>query len=407
MPAFTASPGALRLFAVSIVARLPLAMLSIGWLVHIEHLTGSFATAGAVAGTLAVAQGVGGPLLGRLADRRGQTLVLVAGAVVAGTALVAGAALPADAPLWAILGLAAVLGLSTPPVGACMRTLLPTVLSDPTALRRAYAIDAAAVELTWATGPPLVLLAGAVWSTGAALTAAGVVLALATLLFAAFPASRSWRPAPGVVRPAGGALRAPGMRTLVLVLLGVGMLFGGFEVAIAAAADALHRTAAAGPLLGLWGLGSLAGGIVAARAGGGARTGAGLAVLLAALAAGHLALAAVAGSLIALAAFTVLAGTMIAPTLATPLGMVDGIAPAGTATEAFAWLATALAIGTSVGAATAGVVAEASGPAATFVLAAGAAAVAAVIAGLRAHTLAPAEQAPAARPALPAQPVPA
>ena len=77
MTAFTSTPGALRLFACSILARLPLAMLSIGWLVHVEHLTGSFATAGAVAGTLAVAQGVGGPLLGRLADRRGQTAVLV------------------------------------------------------------------------------------------------------------------------------------------------------------------------------------------------------------------------------------------------------------------------------------------------------------------------------------------
>ena len=170
------------------------------------------------------------------------------------------------------------------------------------------------------------------------------------------------------------------MRTLVLVLLGVGLLFGAFEVAIASAAEALDHTTAAGPLLGLWGLGSLAGGIVAARAGGAARTGAGLALLLTALAAGHIALAAVAGSLVALAALTVVAGTVIAPTLATPLGMVDDVAPAGTATEAFAWLATALAIGTSLGAAMAGVVAEAAGPSPTFVLAGAGAAIAAVIA---------------------------
>ena len=42
-----------------------------------------------------------------------------------------------------------------------LRTLLPTVVTDPAALRRAYTVDAAAVELTWATGPPLVLIAGA------------------------------------------------------------------------------------------------------------------------------------------------------------------------------------------------------------------------------------------------------
>ena len=52
-------------------------MLSIGLLVHAQHLTGSFAAAGLVAGAYAVALGVGGPLLGRLVDRRGQTPVLL------------------------------------------------------------------------------------------------------------------------------------------------------------------------------------------------------------------------------------------------------------------------------------------------------------------------------------------
>ena len=45
---------------------------------------------------------------------------------------------------------------------------------------------------------------------------------------------------------------------------------------------------------------------------------------------------------------------MIAPTCATAYAMVDAAAPAGTTTEAFAWLATAIAIGTSAGAAAAG-----------------------------------------------------
>src|SRR5215218_8499121 len=135
------------LLALSVLARLPLAMLSIGWLVHVERLTDSFALAGLVAGTLAVAQGIGGPLLGRIADRRGQTTVLAGAALVAGGALVAGAALPAGTP-----------------VGACVRTLLPSLVADPAQLRRAYTIDATAVELTGAAGPPLVLLTGAVWS---------------------------------------------------------------------------------------------------------------------------------------------------------------------------------------------------------------------------------------------------
>jgi predicted MFS family arabinose efflux permease len=387
MASLHSSPCALRLTAVSVLARLPMAMLSIGLLVHTQHLTGSLAAAGIVAGAFAASLGVGGPLLGRLVDRRGQTLVLVAGALVAGAALAATAALPAGAPLAELVALAAVLGLSAPPVGACMRTLLPAVVSDRDALRAAYAAESAAIELTWISGPPLVLVVAAAWSPGAALAIAGAVLVLGTAAFAAEPASRAWRPAPAPERSRGGSLRAPAMRTLALVLLALGVVFGAVEVAVVASADALGSSAAAGPLLGLWGAGSLVGGVVAARMGGGARTGAGLALVLAALAAGHLALTAAAGSAVALAAVLTLAGATIAPTFATVYGMVERAAPAGTVTEAFAWLGTATAVGASVGAACAGAVADSAGPAAAFALAGAAGTAAALLAALRARPL--------------------
>jgi predicted MFS family arabinose efflux permease len=383
----TSSPGAVRLTAVSVIARLPMAMLSIGLLVHTQYLTGSLAAAGVVAGAFAVSLGVGGPLLGRVVDRRGQTTVLVAGALVATAALAATAALPVGAPLAALVALAAVLGLSAPPVGACARTLLPAVVRDRAALRAAYAAESAAIELTWISGPPLVLGVAVAWSTGGALAVAGAVLLVGTAVFAAQPASREWRPAPAPARPRGGSLRAPAMRTLVLVLLALGVVFGTVEVAVVAAADSFGSAGAAGPLLGLWGAGSLVGGVVAARMGGGARTGAGLALVLAALAAGHLLLAAAAGSAMALAAVLALAGATIAPTYASVYAMVDRTAPAGTVTEAFAWLSTAVAVGASIGAACAGALADAAGPAPTFALAGAAGAAAALLAALRARPL--------------------
>ena len=66
----------------SIIARLPLAMFSIALLVHAQRLTGSFAAAGLVTAAYAIALGVGGPLLGRVVDRRGQTAVLAVSASV-------------------------------------------------------------------------------------------------------------------------------------------------------------------------------------------------------------------------------------------------------------------------------------------------------------------------------------
>ncbi len=393
MHSIASSAALRRLFATSILARLPLEMLSIGLLVHAHHLTGSFAAAGVVSGVYAVAVGVGGPLLGQLVDRRGQTSVLLASAGVSAALLLAIAVQPAGASLAVLLALAAGIGLATPPVGACLRTQLPALLSDPSAVRAAYALETSVVELTFIFGPPLALCIGALWSTGAALGAGGIVLLLATTAFAAQPASRNWRPAPAERRPSQGSLGAPAMRTLVIVLIAVGVLLGAGEVAVVAAAKTLGSTTAAAPLLALWGVGSFAGGLLAARLGGGARTAAGLALVLGALTAGHLALIPAAGSVVALGGVLLLAGATIAPTEATIYAMVDHAAPAETMTEAFAWLATAMAVGAAVGAACAGLLVDRAGPAAGFALAGAGGGVAVLTTMLRSRTLAP-RQAP-------------
>jgi MFS family permease len=382
------APGARRLFVVSIVARLPLAMFGIAMLVHAQHLTGSYAAAGIVGGAYAVAIGVGGPLLGRLVDRRGQASVLVASAAGAAAALSALALLPAGVPLALPAALAAAAGLATPPLGACMRALVPALITDSGKQRAAYALDASAVEFTWVSGPPLALAVGAIWSTGAALAAGGAVLLLGTVVFAAHPASRGWRPAAVASRPRGGSLRAPAIRTLVLVLLAVGAVFGSVEVAVTAAAEHLGGAAAAAPLMALWGAGSLAGGLLATRLGGGAQGAAGLGLILAGLAGGHLLLAVAAGSAFALGTVLLIAGAAIAPTLATVYAMVDAVAPEGTLTEAFAWLTTATAVGTAAGAAIAGALADHSGATAAFALSGVAGVLAVLITIARATTLA-------------------
>jgi predicted MFS family arabinose efflux permease len=382
------------MFATSILARLPLAMLSIGLLVHAQHLTGSFAAAGAVTGVYAIALGVGGPVLGQLVDRRGQTSVLLATATVAAALLVAIAAQPVGAPLVVLIALAAGIGLAEPPVGACLRTQLPALLPDRSTVRAAYALEASVLELTYIFGPPLALCIGALWSTGAALAAGGVVLLLATTAFAAQPASRSWRPAPAQRRPRGGSLRAPAMRTLVIVLIAVGVLLGADEVAVVAAAKALGSTTAAAPLLAIWGVGSFAGGLLAGRLGGGARSAAGLALVLAALTAGHLALIPAAGSVVALGGVLLLAGATIAPTEATIYAMVEHATPAATMTEAFAWLATAMAVGGAVGAASTGLLVDRAGLTAGFALAGGAGALAVLTTMLRSRTITPQHHSP-------------
>jgi predicted MFS family arabinose efflux permease len=258
--------------------------------------------------------------------------------------------------------------------------LLPELLPDAAALHRAYNVDAFASELCWVFGPPIVLALGATTSTGTALAVSGVILLVATAAFAAHPASRAWTPvAHAAAQPRTGALRAPAMRTLVLVFALVGILFGAAEVAVTAAGTTLGGAGAAAPMLALWGLGSLAGGLVAPRLG----RRASLVSMLTVLAIGHLLLAAAAGAIVTLAPALFLAGIAIAPSYAVVYAMVGKAAPAGTSTEAFAWLATAIAVGGGLGAAAAGSVVEHSGPAAAFALAGAAGLLAVVTATLR------------------------
>jgi len=124
MHSIASSPAARRLFATSILARLPLAMLSIGLMVHVQHLSGSFTAAGVVTGAYALALSIGGPLLGRLVDSRGQTLVLLTSAGADAALLAAIAIVPVGTPIAVLVALASGIGLAEPPVGACLRTQL-------------------------------------------------------------------------------------------------------------------------------------------------------------------------------------------------------------------------------------------------------------------------------------------
>jgi predicted MFS family arabinose efflux permease len=372
MSTLAATPRLALLFGSSLLARVALPFLGMGLFVHAQRLSGSFTVGGVVTAAYAVAVGLGGPPMGRLVDRRGQTLVLLGTAGASAVLLFALALLSKGTPVAVLAALAAALGILTPPAAACLRTVLPELVSDGDLLRTAYAVDASANEATWVIGPPLGLAVGAAWTPGAALAVAGIVLFLGTAGFALQPGSRRWRPAeqpPG----RGGSLTSKGMRALVAVFFAVGLLFGAAEVGVTAAATAHGSAAAASPLLALWGVGGVIGGVVASRFfGGGAHTTKGLAAILLALTGTHTAIALTAGQLPVTAFVLVAAGATIAPAYATMYAIAEGAAPAGTLTEAFAWLATAAAVGGSLGAALAGVVADHAGPAAVFLIAGGA-----------------------------------
>jgi MFS family permease len=385
------APGARPLLASSIVARLPLAMFSIALLVHTQRLTGSFAVAGLACSAYAICGAVSAPALGRLVDRRGQTCVLACGAALTAAALICDGLLGAGTPPTVLIALAGCAGLTTPPLPACVRTLLPQIAEKPSDLPALFALESTVLELTFVFGPPLALALGAAWSTGAALVISGLVMVAGAAAFTLQPASRTWRPNARQTLGAVGSLESTAIRVLIAIDLGTGIVFGATEVGVTATAKHLAAAAAAAPILALWGLGSLLGGVVATRIGGGAKTVPGLVALILALAITHGALLLGTDSLPVMGAIILLAGATIAPTAASLYALVDRTAPTGTQTEAFSWLAAAGSTGAALGAAAAGVLAQSAGPTAVFALAGATGVTAAVVALHHAHHLAPPE----------------
>ena len=386
------SPGVARVFAASLLGRIPAGALGLLLILRVRELGGGYADGGAVAGAFSLGYATAAPLVGRLVDARGQTRVLAATATAVGGALAALALAPHGTPLGALLALAALAGAAHPPLAACLRALWPVLLPDGGARHAAYALEAAALEVAYVLGPLLLVGAIATRSAALALGACVALLAAGTAAFATASPSRRWRPAAGVSRGLAGALASPGLRTLLAATALVGVSFGGVEVSTVAFAEQAHARGAIGPLLAGWGLASMVGGAIAVRRGAPRDRGRRIVELLAALSASDALLVAARGPL-ALAALLVVAGLAIAPTFAVLYDVAADVAREGTVTEAFTWLQTGIGGGLALGSAAGGALAAASGARAGFLAAAAGAGLAAVLTCVRRRDLAPAAEA--------------
>ena len=383
------TPHVLPLMASALVARLPIGIDSLAIVLFLRDRTGSYATAGVVSAAFALGSGAGAPLSGRLIDRFGQRGVLVPLALVHTGALatLVGLAL-ASAPTALLLPAALVAGATIPPISATLRPLWgPMLHDDQDLLPTAYALDSVMIELVFVLGPLLTAAATALLSPVAALALAAALLVGGTVAFASSPPSRAWRPDPA----AGGhgwlgALRSPGLRTLVAATLPLGFCFGAMEVTLPAFSEDMGSRAWAGVLLSVWSFGSATGGIIyGARAGTLplART---YVVLAAILPLTFLPLA-LAPSIWAMPALCLVAGVAIAPLLASGNQLVVDVAPPGALTEAYTWPITALVIGLSLGNAVAGVLVESADWRISFLVGAGIAMLGSVLAFTRRATL--------------------
>ena len=372
-------PAVARLVSWGLLARLPVGMLALALILLIRGHGGSYAEAGAVSAAQALAMAAGAPVAGRLIDRGRPAVVLIAygAAFAAGCALLVGLT-ATGAPLAAVAAAAALAGATLPPISPTVRMLWPTLVDDDRRLAAAFAMEATLQELIFVSGPLLVGLCTALFSSSAGVLVAGVLSFVGVVGFVTSGPVRASRSQPHPRRHLLAALAPPAIRRIVILSAGYGLAFGAAEVALPAFAEDHGGRALASLALAAWSGGSLVGGVVI----GGHRPAnpAARLRLISALFALALFLPLLAGSLPQMAAIMFLVGLPIAPSFAITYGMVQEAALPGTQAEVFGWLSTSIVVGIAIGNGLGGRLITHGGPSESFAVAIAGASFAALVA---------------------------
>jgi MFS family permease len=399
-----ALPGAAAFFWWGLIARMQMGLtgLSTFLLVQIEY--GSYALAGGVLAALAIGNAILAPQVSRLIDEYGQSRVLRIGFALSVTARI-GLVIAAvsHAPLWVLLTVAPLVALSGSQ-STLTRARWTHIVPDKHSLNTAFSLESSLEEVLFISGPALATILATTVASWVPSMIAAVTMLVGGYVFLSLretepPARRAdagtvpltTAPTAPVtdnlgsrVRPRVGLLAAtararlrprryrnplrghlfvtaPALVITTVIFATQGALFASVDASTVALAEQMGHKSWAGPVLAVFALGSLIGGLTY-----GARVWAG------SLASRLLWGVTVSGvgavtflfapNLLVLGLLMFLTGLAIAPTMAVGDGVVHALIPRSRLTEGMAWTRVGLDIGVASGAWLTGVLIERGGP---------------------------------------------
>ncbi|MFE5171958.1 MFS transporter [Streptomyces sp. NPDC056634] len=367
----------------SFFGRLPVAVIQFGSVLLITRTSGSLATGGTVACALALGQVAMGPVVGRLADRRGQRSVVLCCSLLNALAITCytlGALAGLPTPLLVALGVLA--GATVPGIGPLARArgvaLVRRGSADERVVNTVLSLESTMDELSFVLGPALIGVAAFAGHPAYAFGAAALLVAGCGSAFALHPTATAVRPATAHA-PREPRSRRPRMpREVRLVRLGLvllGVLLGGCGAGITALTQKLGQEDQAGLVYAAMGVMSAVVGLSMAALP--ERFGLALRWRVATAAAALLSLLLIGtqsmpGLYVAVTGF----GAVFAPNLITGFGLTERAVPRERLAEGMTFAASAFVGGQAVTLAVAGRLAESHGPAAAFTVGSVAAALA-------------------------------
>lgn len=373
---------------VAFLGRLPLAMSQMGALILVSTVTDSYGTGGAAAGALAVANALGAPVAGALADRVGQRPVVLVQSLAGAVGLVALVwVTETDGRAGAILPIAAAAGLMMPQVGPLARVRWTPITAGRDDASRlidaAFSYEGAADEASFVFGPALVGFVAVLIDPDGALLAAAALLAVFGTAFAIHPTAALTRLGDDAVRVVGRLLTSVFV-LLIFAQFSVGMIFGGTQTGAAVLATDQGQPGLAGLIHAVLGVGSVVAGLAMAAL----PERIGYAQRSAVAAGGLLVLSApllVVGSIGSLMVVIFCLGFAVAPYMISNFALAGQTVPPARVSAAMTMLAGATGIGYAAGSSLAGRLADWGGHTPAFAVTVGAAALAVLVAsaGLR------------------------
>lgn len=354
---------------VAFLGRLPLAMSQLGTLLLVSTASGSYGLGGLSAGALAVANALGAPAAGSLADRIGQRPVVLVQSLLGATGLVLlVTAVGGDAGDATVVAIAAATGLAMPQVGPLARVRWRPLTSGTGPQQRrlvdaAFSYEGAADEASFALGPALIGLAAVLVSPGGGLVLAAVLLAVFGSAFALDGSAR-------LVPRHDHAVHPGRLVSVVFVVLGaaqllVGVLFGATQTGATVLATEAGQPGVAGLVHATLGVGSAVAGIATAYLP--ERVGHERRALVAALALAALSWPLLlVDSLLGATAVVLVLGCAVAPYMIAVFSLAERVVPRPRVGAAMTTLASATGIGYALGSSVAGRLADAHGSTAAF-----------------------------------------
>ena len=348
-------PHALSTVGFGALGRIPMAMNTVAIVFLVSDVRDSFALAGLTSAFYTMSGAIFSPRVGKLADQYGTRSVLLPVTAINAVATL-GLLYFVDHSTIGLLALASLCGATFPNIGSYTRTRWSRSIDDRKELGSALSLESVFDETAFVVGPALAgfllslygshspLLAGIVF-----LVIGGVGLALTSTDHGGFARVHDDHTR--------GILAIPYVKSLLVSLIALGLLFGSNFVVIIAVAKEAGRVSEGGLWVGLYPIGSTISGFIYGfihwKISSSIRYTVSLAVMTVCTSVILFFL-----DLDTIVFWIIISGVAIGPALISANAYMKELVPLSRLNEAFAFVSAALSIGITIGSTSAGLIVE-------------------------------------------------